>query len=114
MVVCHRSPKDGLASRFKCRCQALSDESELALSLQGQGPSIKLIALPFFWLARHRDQIIVGLLSIDFGSFQVATQRVDTRAQRDIKSGWAGTLARVAPFEIAPPFLHREYLIPSI
>lgn len=114
MVVCHRTRGDRLASRFDCRCHTLFDEDELVLRLQRQGSSIILVTLPPLLLPRHGDHVIVGLFSIGVGLLQVATQRVDARAQRDIKSGPSDTLAGVAPFEIAPSFLCGEYLIPTI
>jgi hypothetical protein len=83
-------------------CEILIEEGELALCLQGQRVSVKLVALPALRQAGHRYHIVIGLDTILIGLFQVSTQRVDARAQRDKKSGFPDSFARITPFEIAP------------
>jgi hypothetical protein len=75
---------------------------ELALSLQRQGVSIELIALPLFRLSGHRDHVIEGLFGIGSGFLRVATQRVDARAQRDEKSGFTYTFTRMLVLQSTP------------
>lgn len=114
MVMRHCAPVDRLAGRAQRCLHILPDEGELALCLQRQRLSIKLISLPFFRLAGHGDHVVVRFFPVGLGLLPVATQRVDARAQRDGKSGRSDALACVAPFEPAPFLLQLDYLIPPI
>ena len=61
-----------------------------------------MIALPLIGLAGHGDHVIVGLFGIGFGLVWVTTQRVDTGAQSDKKSGFTYPFAGMMQFKIAP------------
>ena len=98
MLVRHRAPLNWLPGQFKRWHQPIPDKSELALSLQGQRVSIELIALPLVRLPRHRDHIIKRFFSVGSCLVGIATQRVDTRAQRDEKSGFTYAFAGMRKF----------------
>src|SRR3990170_2604794 len=102
MLVRHRAALDRLTGSSAGCLYVLGDQGELALCLHGQGVSIKLVPLPLIRLTGHGDHVIERLFAVGVRSFQVTTQRVDTRAQRDEKSGCPDSFARVAPFELAP------------
>ncbi len=87
MVMRHRAALDRLAGFLQCQGEILMEKGELALCLQGQSVSVELVALPIVQQAGHGDHVIVRLFPVGIGSLQVATQRVDTRAERDEKSG---------------------------
>lgn len=92
----------------------LLNEGELALSRKGQGSSIELIALPLRRLTRHGKHILIGFLGVVLGLIPFATQRVDTRAQRDKESGLPDSFTRKAPFQVAPLTLGGQYVVPAI
>ena len=114
MVVRHRAAFDRLPGESQRFFQVLFHESELAPCLERQRPSVKLIALPLVGLTGHTDHIVVRFLRVRLGSLRVATQRVDTRAERDKESGLAHALTGIAPLQVAPAFLKREDLVPPV
>ena len=93
MIVRHRAALDRLPRQRERALDIFPHEGELALRLERQRPSVKLIALPVLGLTRHADHIIVRFLRVLFGLLCFATQRMDTRAQRDKESGLAHALA---------------------
>ena len=87
---------------------------ELALCLERQGVSIELVALPFFRLAGHGDHIIYRFRAVALGRIRVATQRVDTGAQRREKSGFTDAFTRVLQLQISPLLFNMQDILPTI
>ena len=58
MVMRHRSKVDGLTRRSQRMFQILFDKGELALRLERQGLSVKLIPLPDLWQSGHGNHEI--------------------------------------------------------
>ena len=58
MVMRHRSKIDRLAGRAQRMFQILFDKGELALRLERQGLSVKLIPLPDLWRSGHGNHEI--------------------------------------------------------
>lgn len=114
MVMRDRPPLDRLRRSFDGLFQGFFNESELAPCPKRQGSSIALIALPFIRRSRDGDHVVDRFVAIRFGFFDIATQRVDARAQRDRESGRADAFARIAALEIAPALFDLEHLVPVV
>lgn len=114
MLVRHRAALDRLALQIERWCEISVDLGELALCLHRQRVSIELVALPLLRLAGHRDHVVVRFLGVCVRPVFVATQRVDTRAQRDEESGFTDAFARVMILQVAPLRLQLEDVVPPI
>ena len=102
MVVRNAPALDGLPGAFKGGFDPFGNESELALCLERQGASVKLVALPDLGCSGHGKHVFKRLEAILLGELSVAAQGVDGRTQCHKKAGLADAFARVAAFKIAP------------
>lgn len=114
MLMRHCPTLDWLSGESQRWLQPVFYLGELALCLERQGVSIELVALPFLRLARHRNHVCKGFCAVVFCLFCIATQRVDTGAERHEKSGFPDAFACVAHVEIAPAFFNFQHIIPTI
>lgn len=110
----HRAISDRLSGFIPGVLYAFFDQGELALCQARQRPSVELVALPLLRLPTNQHHEVKRLLLVLLSFFYLATQRVDTRAQRDIKSGASDAFARVAPLQIAPFTFDRQDFIPTV
>src|SRR6185295_16707492 len=97
-----------------CIFQISFDKSELALRLERQGLSVKLVPLPDLWRTRHGNHEIDRLFPVSLGFIQIASQCMDASTQCGAETGRADALARVTPFKIAPFLFQCDDFIPAV
>ena len=114
VLMSDRAAPHRLTGRPQTGLKLLPQQGELALRPKGQRPSVKLIALPALGLAGHGEHVVVRRLPVGVRLLQVATQRVDARAERDEESGFAYALAWELAFERAPALFRGQHVVPAI